>query len=350
MADIPGIDLERVTAWLAAQVPECEGPLRFERIIGGHSNLTYHVVSERTGKQVVLRRPPLGHLLPSAHDMTREYRLIAGLGPTAVPVPPALGLCEDADVIGAPFYVMGFVEGPVLHDRAAAEDAFADKATRHRLGSHFIDVLADMHAVDPDDVGLGDLGRKEGYIARQLKRWYGQYQASNADTGVGTARVDEMHDWLAANVPDQGPARVVHGDYRLGNCISGPPGEIRAVLDWEIATLGDPLADLGYVMATWPEPDEEPLDPRATPGPTMAGGFPTRDELVDRYAKRSGRDVSMVDYYTAFSYWKGACIVSGVHARYVAGALDTTGVDLDGFGRSVALRAEEAYEASLRLR
>jgi aminoglycoside phosphotransferase (APT) family kinase protein len=238
---------------------------------------------------------------------------------------------------------MAFVEGHVLHDATVAEEHF-DEAHRRVTGESFIDVLADLHDVDPDDAGVGDIARKEGYIARQLKRWYSQWNASKTRE---LALIDELHDELQTRIPEQGPARIVHGDYRLGNCITAAAGPIAAVLDWEIATLGDPLADLGYVLHSWPEPGEG--GPAHRMSPTIVPGYPTRAELLERYAARSGRDVSQVDFYVAFSHWKSACIVEGVYERYLHGALDTTGVNLDAFKLSVEMAAQAAANALERL-
>jgi aminoglycoside phosphotransferase (APT) family kinase protein len=340
--EVAGVDVPNVTAWVAANVQGVRPPLRFERIKGGHSNLTYRV-EDAAGRPFVLRRPPLGHLLPTAHDMSREFKLISALHPTPVPVAPPLGFCDDPAVNDAHFYVMEFVEGHVLHDTDAAERAL-DERRRRTAGEHFVDVLADMHAVDPDEVGLSELARKDGYIARQLKRWYGQWNQSKTrelDT------VDEVHDALSSLIPEQGPARVVHGDYRLGNCLTTDEGRIAAVLDWEIATLGDPLADLGYVLSQWTEPGE--TGPAHRMSPSCAEGFPTRDELLERYTGRSGRDLSAIQYYVAFAHWKSACIVEGVYARYLGGALDTTGINLDAFKISVEMSVARAEEALARL-
>lgn len=331
-----GIDVEPVTRWMADNVGS-KGPLTFTRIKGGHSNLTYKI-DDAAGTAFVLRRPPLGDLLPTAHDMSREWRFISAFHPTPVPVPPPLGYCEDKEVTGAPFYVMGFVEGHVMHDASTAEAAF-DESGRRFAGESFIDVLADMHAEDPDDIGLSDIARKEGYIQRQLKRWYSQWEKSKTRE---LPVLDEVHDRLAANIPEQGPARVVHGDYRLGNCITGFDAKIAAVLDWEIATLGDPLADVGYVLHSWPEPGDSDAAHRVSP--TQMPGFPSRKELVARYAERSGRDLSEIDYYIAFSHWKSACIVEGVYARYKHGALDTTGVNVEAFAMSVQMSAQRAAD------
>ena len=337
MSDHPaGIDVDGVTAWFGENVDGVAPPLRFTRIKGGHSNLTYYV-DDDDDRRWVLRRPPLGELLPTAHDRNRDWSFISALHPTPVPVPEPLGLCEDKDVTGAPFYVMSFVEGHVLHDSTVAERHY-DEGRRRAAGESFVDVLADMHTVDPDDVGLEGIARKEGYIARQLKRWYSQWNASKTRE---LPLVDELHDELSATIPDQGPARVVHGDYRLGNCIASFDGPIAAVLDWEIATLGDPMADVGYAVSRWAEPGEA----EGRGNPSVLGGFPTRQEFLDRYASRSGRDLSQIDYYIAFAHWKSACIVEGVYARYLHGALDTTGIDLDAFKLSVDYSAQLGRKA-----
>jgi aminoglycoside phosphotransferase (APT) family kinase protein len=333
-----GIDVAPVTEWFEANIEDAAPPLRFVRIKGGHSNLTYEV-TDTANVRYVLRRPPLGHLLPTAHDMTREWRFISAFHPTPVPVAPPLGFCEDTEVTGAPFYVMAFVDGHVMHDASVAEDHY-DEAQRRSAGESFIDVLADMHAEDPDDIGVGDIARKDGYIARQLKRWYSQWNASKTRE---LPLVDELHDEFAARTPEQVAARVVHGDYRLGNCITSYDGRIAAVLDWEIATLGDPLADVGYVLHSWPEPGE--AGPAHRMSPTTVPGFPTRDELIERYAARSGRDLSDIGFYVAFAHWKTACIVEGVYARYLQGALDSSGVNIDAFKLSVEMAVENARKA-----
>ena len=335
-----GIDVEGVTAWLGEHVGTT-APLRFERLAGGHSNLTY-LIDDAAGRRVVLRRPPMGHLLPSAHDMGREHRLIAALGPTDVPVPEALAHCTDESVTGAPFYVMAHVDGVVLHSAAIAEQAFPVEV-RGAIGRSFVDVLARLHAVDPDDVGLGDLSRKEAYVERQLKTWWRQYESSRTHDDPLLARI---HDWLGAHVPPQGPARVVHGDYRLGNTITGADCRIAAVLDWEIATLGDPLADLGYVLATWPRPGDDHV--ATTSATSMAEGFPDRDELLEAYATATGADVSGIDYFVAWANWKTACIVQGVYRRYVDGQLSTEGVDVEGFRATVVAAGELSAEAIRR--
>ena len=312
-----GIDEAKVTPWLEANVEGLVGPVRYTLIAGGHSNLTYRV-DDAAGGAFVLRRPPLGQVLATAHDMGREHRIISALGPTRVPVAPALAFCDDPAVNGAPFYVMRFVEGHILRDATSAA-AVLTPAQRRTAGESLVDVMAEIHAVDPDAVGLGDLGRKEGYIERQLKRWYRQFEQSKLRE---VPDVDEVHELLLRNIPEQGPATIVHGDYRLDNCMVDDDGHVAAVLDWEICTLGDPMADLGLLCVYWTDPEDEGAALGVSA--TTLEGFPRRAELVARYAERSGRDVSSVGYYTAFGYWKLACIVDGVYTRYAGGSMGSS--------------------------
>ena len=338
-----GIDAPRVTGWFEEHVPGVAPPLDFTLVAGGRSNLTY-TVTDRSGQRYVLRRPPTGHLLPTAHDMAREHRIIAAMGPAGVPVPPALGLCEDASVNGAPFYVMGFVDGVIARNEADVE-ALLPEEVRHRAGMALIDTLADIHRADPDRIGLGDLGRKEGYIARQLKRWYSNYQAANqARGGESMPAMDSLHQRLSAGTPEQGPATVVHGDYRLDNCILVPDGSrVAAVLDWELCTLGDPLADVGQLLVYWPEAGERPaLGNTATAMP----GFPKRAELVAHYSERTGRELPQLGFYVAFAYWKLACILEGVYARYVGGAMGDDGFDFSGYPDSIKYLADASAAAA----
>src|SRR5690606_19172968 len=249
-------------------------------------------------------RPPLKQVLATAHDMGREHKIISALAPTDVPVAPAVGLCTDESVNGAPFYVMDFVDGTVVRDLATAKAM--TEAQRRTAGESTIDVLARIHAVDVDAVGLGDLGKREDYIARQLKRWYSQFEKSKTrDLPV----VDEVHDLLKGAIPEQGPAAIVHGDYRLDNCMVGDDGQVVAVLDWEICTLGDPLADVGLLLVY--SPDADGASATGVPAATSLPGFPSQQEMLDRYQDISGRDLTHIDFYVAFGYWKLACILEG---------------------------------------
>lgn len=336
-----GIDDERVTAWLAEHVAGSTPPFAFELIAGGHSNLTFKA-TDADGRRLVVRRPPLGHVLATAHDMSREHRIVSALGPTPVPVAPTFGLCEDEEVNGAPFYVMGFVDGVVLDhpDKAAALSLPARRAA----GDDLIDVLAALHAVDVDAVGLGDLARRDGYVERQLRRWAKQWEASKTRE---LPAIEEVQRRLVAQVPEQHGTAIVHGDYRFGNCLVDPAtGSIAAVLDWELCTLGDPLADVGYLCVYWTDPGEEPS--RAS-DPTAAGGFPTQAELLERYSRLTGRDLSGIDFYVAFSSWRLAIISEGVYARYVHGVMADETADVDGFKQGVEQLAESALDAARRL-
>ncbi len=333
-----GIDRAGVEGWFERNVGGVELPLSFERISGGHSNLTYGV-TDAAGRRWALRRPPLGKRLGSAHDMTREHKVVSALGPTPVPVAPVVALCEDESVNEAPFYVMEFVDGPILRGVAEAE-AFPDKAQRRAIGERVADTLVAIHAVEPDVAGLGDLGRKEDYVARQLHRWQGQWEKSKTRE---LSEIDSVHERLAARIPEQGPATIVHGDYRLDNMILTPAGEVAAVVDWELCTLGDPLADVGLLMVYWPGRGEETI---ALGQPAnLAPGFPTREELRDRYAERSGRDLSQLDFFVALGYWKLAIILEGVFARYSAGQYGKVDPGLEHFARLVERLAEAADEA-----
>jgi aminoglycoside phosphotransferase (APT) family kinase protein len=337
-----GIDLAAVEAWLAARVDSLAPPLTCERIAGGRSNLTYRV-ADSAGNAFVLRRPPLGATLGSAHDMGREHRIIDALADSDVPVPPLVGFCEDESVIGAEFYVMRFVDGTVIRDKQVAESAL-DAGARRTAGEALVDTLAVLHAVDPESVGLGDLGRHEGYVERQLKRWKKQWDASRSRD---LEAMDETHRLLAERVPPQQGVSIVHGDYRLDNAIVGADHAIAAVVDWELCTLGDPLADVGLLLVYWSQPGDELIPLEAAP--TLAPGFPTRSEIVERYADRTGRDLSGIDYYVALGYWKLAAILEGVFARYAAGGYGSHGEDFEQFKTMTERLANSALETAQRL-
>ena len=339
-----GIDKEPVEAWFGQNVPGVECPLTFERIAGGHSNLTYRV-TDAAGQKWALRRPPMGKRLGSAHDMGREFKVVSALGKTEVPVAPVVGLCEDESVNEAPFYVMEFVEGPILRGLAEAE-IFPDEDDRRAIGERVADTLVQIHAVDPDAAGLGDLGRKEDYVARQLHRWQGQWEKSKTRE---LEPIDRVHAALSARIPEQGPATIVHGDYRLDNMILSPSGEVAAVVDWELCTLGDPLADVGLLMAYWPERGAgEDVVALGMPA-NLAPGFPTQAELAARYAERSGRDLSDLNFYVALGYWKLAIILEGVYSRYTKGQYGKPEDGFEEFGKNVGRLAEAASGAVDRL-
>lgn len=334
---VEGVHAQRVTAWLQELLPELQAPVSYSLIAGGHSNLTFRC-EDAAGMAYVLRRPPLGHVLESAHDMGREHKIISALAATDVPVAPAFGLCSDLSVNEAPFYIMEFVDGLVLHDAGVANQLSVDQ--RGALGRHVVDVLARLHMLDPDAVGLGDLGRKEAYLARQLKRWTKQWEASKTHE---IPAMDAACRLVEERMPEQVGAGIVHGDYRLGNMMVAN-GRIEAVLDWELCTLGDPLADVGYLLNSWVQPGEVP-DDQAALTPTTAAGFLTRAELSERYEAATGRDLSGIDYYRGFSHWRLAAIGQGVYKRYLVGAMGSDrDMDLTTYKESVQRRAEAALE------
>jgi aminoglycoside phosphotransferase (APT) family kinase protein len=324
--DPPGLDLARLRAFLDRERPGLlSGDLRGELVAGGRSNLTYVVGDGRT--EVVVRRPPLGHVLATAHDMAREHRVITALAGSAVPVPRTYLLCEDESVIGAPFYVMERVEGQVL--RTAEQTDRLDAEQKRRLADSLVDVLVALHAVDPGAVGLADFGRPEGYLARQVKRWGQQLDASRSRAVDG---IDELRAALATAVPESQRASIVHGDYRLDNVIVGDDLRIRAVLDWEMATLGDPLADVGLLLVYWDGLSR--LDNPIAASTGAPAGFPPGTQLVARYAERSGLDLSRLGWYVALGYFKLAVVLEGIHYRYTQGK--TVGAGFDRIGDVVA--------------
>ena len=338
-----GVDPAPVTEWMAERIPGLQAPLDFSLIAGGHSNLTYRVTDAAEGRWV-LRRPPLGQVLATAHDMSREHRLMSALEPTDVPVPHMIGLCEDESVNGAPFYVMDYVEGTVVRDAAGATALSVEQ--RDRASRSLLETLGALHNVDVEAVGLADLARHDGYIERQLGRWYRQYQGSQEQNAtIDFHQVDEVHDHLSARIPEQVGTSIVHGDYRLDNCMLGADGSIAAVLDWEICTLGDPLADVGLLWVYWTDPGTDAVLPQASP--TSQEGFLRRSELMDIYAATSGRDLGDLPFYVAFGYWKLTCIIAGVYARYAGGAMgDVPDAQVEGFARMVETLAELAADAA----
>jgi aminoglycoside phosphotransferase (APT) family kinase protein len=314
---LPGLDAEAVSKFFAAHVEGGDVPLAFSFLSGGRSNLTYRV--DGGGRSWVLRRPPLGHVLPTAHDMAREHRVLTALRDTGLPVPRTRALCTDDTVNGAPFYVMDFVPGVVIEEEMPAGWA-ETPVERRRIGAALMQTLAALHAVDLRAVGLADFGRPEGYLARQVRRWSQQWERSKAGEVPG---ISELARRLEAALPRTPAATLVHGDWRLGNVALDPadPGRIVAIFDWEMATLGDPLADLGYTLVYWGEPGDAPgaRGPGRYASVTTAPGFHTRAELVEEYARASGRDVSSIDFYEVLALYKLAVISEGAYARWRAG-------------------------------
>lgn len=334
---VAGINDINVSRWLDDNIDGLSSPYSFTLIAGGRSNLTYKV-TDAHGRHVVLRRPPLGHVLATAHDMSREHRIISAIGSSSVPVPQTLGLCTDVSVNDAPFYVMSYVEGTVLDSPSKGEQLPVH--LRQAASHHLIDVLADLHSLDVDDIGLGDLAKRTGYIERQVKRWSTQWENSKTRD---LSAIDEVADILAKNIPTQQGVVVAHGDFRFGNCLTDvATGRIVAVLDWELCTLGDPLADLGYIGVYWTDHGHPLL---REVDPSGIEGFPNYVDLVQRYADRTGRDVSNVGYYRAFSSWRLAIISEGVFARFTKGAMGDTGEDTALMKASTEVLAESALQA-----
>jgi aminoglycoside phosphotransferase (APT) family kinase protein len=333
--DLPGVDLDALASWLDGTHPGLRaGPLAGEVIAGGKSNLTYRITDGTT--TWALRRPPLAHVLPTAHDMVREFRVISALADTAVAVAPAVALCQDEDVLGAPFYLMGFVEGVVLDRPALLRELPADAA--RRSCELLMDTLVDLHEVDPGAVGLADFGRPEGFLVRQVKRWHQQWQASETRPLGELAAVVER---LTATLPEQSAPAVVHGDYRLTNVMFAPAiDRIAAVVDWEMATLGDPLTDLGLLIVYQ---DLAQQGDTVMPQMLPERGFLTSEQMIARYAARSSRDLSHLNWYVGFGCFKLAVVAEGIHHRYLAGK--TVGEGFDHFGAAVPVLLEAALAA-----
>lgn len=321
-ADPTGLDLAAVTGWIDATRPGLRrGPLTARQLTGGLSNLTYELTDGHS--RWALRRPPLGHALPTAHDMEREYRILSALHGTTVPVPPPVAVCADREVLGVPFYLMGFVDGVVL-DRPPVLDRVTP-AQAARSGRLLMDTLLALHDLAPDAVGLGELGRPEGFLPRQLRRWTTQWQSSATRS---VPELDALVAGLGSTVPAPSPAGIVHGDYRLTNVIYTPDVDrIAAVVDWEMATLGDPLTDLGLLVVYHQlSADGGFVMPRLAPD----RGFAPPEELVARYAQGSDRDLGTLPWYVAFGWFKLAVIAEGIHARHLAGL--TVGAGFEQIG------------------
>ena len=290
-------------------------PLGVEKVGQGRSNLTFKIT--RGDQSWILRRPPMGDLPETAHDMMREYRVLSGLAGTDVRAPRPVLACSNPNVIGVPFYLMEVVDGLVIRDQLPEQFTVEHRAA---IGEQMIDALAELHTVDPSSVGLGDLGKPEGYTARQVARWSKQW-------GVMATRelpdVEAVRTWLEDNVPQNSPTAIVHGDYKLDNVVFGAetPPRLRAIFDWEMATLGDPLADLGYLMMFWPEADEANIG--GLPQPTQAEGFLPRQPLIERYEERTGFAMTDLNFYRTLALWKLAILTEGLYKRYLAGKADS---------------------------
>jgi aminoglycoside phosphotransferase (APT) family kinase protein len=329
MPDAPGLDLGRVTDWLDHAKPGLrQGPLTAEVIAGGRSNLTYRLTDGQ--HRWALRRPPLGHVLPTAHDMAREYTVISALHGCTVPVPEPIALCADPDVLGQPFYLMSFVDGVVIE----SPDLVPDHTTARQVSETLVDTLVALHTIDPSRIGLAEFGRPDGFLQRQVARWHKQFQASVPDgMPIENTVVQQLQDRL----PQQSRAGIVHGDYRLTNVLYTPDlSRIAAVVDWEMATLGDPLTDLGLLYVY-----HERAGNTATVMPDFPSskGFLSPAQMLDRYADQTGQSLAGLDWYIAFGYFKLAVIAAGIHARYLQGKTVGSGFEVFGQLRDSTLAA-----------
>jgi aminoglycoside phosphotransferase (APT) family kinase protein len=317
----PLVDAEALTSYLRERFPElATEELTLERHKAGHSNETFFV---RFGhRDLVLRRPPRGAFLPTAHDVSREYRVLSALGDRGVRAPRPALFCDDTAVIGAPFYLMERIDGSVIRD-ALPEGFGGDINARRPIGDELVDALVELHSIDWKQAGLEGFGKPVGYLDRQVRRWKGQLDLTQPLTR-SIPELLAVGDWLGEHIPDPGNVTIVHGDYKLDNVVfaSDPPARLLAILDWEMSTIGDPLADLGWMLSFWREPDdpiEFAMDEQAV---TRLPGFATRAELVERYRERSGRDVPDLTFYMALAVWKLAILLEGSYARHLAGLTD----------------------------
>ena len=330
------LDLDWLTAWFAENVEGFEGPISYSKFKGGQSNPTYRI--DTPGQSYVLRRQPFGKLLPSAHAVDREYAAMSALGPTGFPVPKTYGLCEDPEVIGSKFFVMGLADGRSLWNGALPDYSHAE---RREIYNAMIDTMADLHLRKPDEIGLGDYGKPTDYCARQIARWSKQYKLSETEH---MPKMERLIEWLPQTIPPQHESSVVHGDYRLDNLIfEKDANRVLAVLDWELSTLGDPIADFSYLMLNW----HNPADGRAgVLGLDLeALGIPSQDEAVERYVARTGYPVPPMDWYFAYNLFRLAGIMQGIKKRVIDGTASSA--HAKAMSERVGPLVDRAYEFAL---
>jgi aminoglycoside phosphotransferase (APT) family kinase protein len=338
----PLIIEENLRQYLAQHLPGDDAPLAVERISGGHSNETFFI--KRGTQEWVLRRPPRGPLLPTAHDVLREYRVLKALNTTNVPTPAVLLACEDTSIIGAPFYIMERVPGTVI--RQELPSYAGDVAGKRAICMALVDALVALHGADWQTIGLANFGKPEGYLERQVRRWTGQLEKSRQRP---LPDLDAVSIWLAAHMPVSGPATIVHGDYRLDNVIfAEDEPRVLAIVDWEMATIGDPLADVGYLLSFWREPGDPEPDFTSEMWRAMEQlGFMTRDEITHYYSERTGRSMHDVAFYVALAIWKLAILLEGSYSRHRAGTTDDPFFEsLDKGVPALARRALAVCESS----
>ena len=338
----PLVDPEAVERFLDERLPG-PGRVEVERHTAGHSNETFFV--RRADDHWVLRRPPRGAFLPTAHDVMREFRVLSALDGTGVRAPRPVLACEDTAVIGVPFYLMERAEGDVIRD-ALPQGFRDDEPARAEIGDELVDALVELHSVDWRAVGLEGWGRPTGYLERQVRRWRGQLQLATQFSRPLPDLV-RIGEWLAEHLPESGPAAIVHGDYKLDNVAiaTEPPARLTAILDWEMSTIGDPLADVGWMISFWREPGD-PVDvlERDT-NVTRLPGFRPRGDLLERYASRTGRSLGDLTFYTVLAVWKLAILLEGSYARHLAGVTDDPFfAELEEGVPALALRAQELID------
>ncbi len=331
----PLLVLEPLLAFMHAHGLEAPADLGAQPVGDGHSNVTFALSTN-----VILRRPPRGPLPPSAHDVLREARLLRALEPTPVRTPRVLAVCDDLSVIGSPFYVMEKVEGHVITD--TIPEPLDNEVERSRIADELIDALVELHTVDFTGIGLEGFGKPSGYLERQLRRFTGLWEHNRTRE---LPQVEQVGQWLAANLPESPPATIVHGDYRLGNTMFADcaPARLVSIFDWEMATIGDPLADLGYMMIHWIEPTDK-VGRFNLQAVTTRTGFPTRQEIITRYEDRSGRSMKALDWYVTLALWKAVVFMEGNYKRAVSGATDDP--YLKTFGEGVVELAERALDVT----
>ncbi|HEY1012137.1 MAG TPA: phosphotransferase family protein [Herpetosiphonaceae bacterium] len=335
-------DERALAEWLRGRLPGAEAPLAVRQFGGGAANLTY--LLDYGDREYVLRRPPLGPVAPSAHDMGREFRVLSALHPAFPAAPQAFVFCDDPALIGAPFFVMERRTGVVT--RKSIPPAFADLPDApRRMSEALVDALADFHAVDPAAIGLETLGKPAGFLERQIEGWHGRWHKAKLED---LPAMDEVHEWLVARRPRSSAVSLVHNDYKLDNVMfaADDPSRLIAVFDWDMCTLGDPLADLGTLLCYWSQPDDDPMFQLASMMPVGDLGFLRRDELVARYARRSGRDVAEIDFYHVLGLYRLAVIAAQIFIRFHRG--QTQDARFAAFGPMIAVVAQAARALTLR--
>ncbi len=339
MENLIGIEVESLSKWLDDNISTLEGPYKFELINGGRSNLSYLITDANLNK-VVLRRPPVSHVLSTAHDMLREFKMISALSKTKVEVPVPYSFVDDESVIGAPFYIMSFEEGLILRSVLDVEKNVPNLEVRKQLSENLVNSLVNLHQVDYKKVNLSEFERPDNYVDRLLERWIVQFEKTKGETENINLLITQLYSQLKKLNPNSNENTVIHGDFRLDNVVITQTGEVKAILDWELSTIGDPLSDLGLSLVYWGSSEMD--SPLNLPSPTTLDGFLNAEEILELYSLRSGRSTDNINYYIALGYWKLACILQGVYKRYSSGARAGDSSGVDGFEQLVGNLAQSA--------